>query len=100
MLCNERFHHEIIRIKKHMINMKKTQQIIYNRNIELNLNKSLLVFIFSVFDVILTRSSDFAHFEYNDITKLLHILLMTTILTSQIQKEYSDILRDFVYSFD
>ena len=63
-LRNERFHHEIIRIKKHMISMKKIQQVIYSRNTELNSDKSSLFLIFSALDVILTRSSDFAHSEY------------------------------------
>ena len=97
---NERFHHEIIRIRKHMSTMKKTQQMIYDRETELNANKSSLFFFFFAFDIILIRSNDSAHSEYDDIIKFLHILLMTAILTFNAQKDYFDTLRCFVYFFD
>ncbi len=58
----------------------------------LNTEKSALFRLFSALNIILTRSSDSAHFEYTDLCKQLHHLLLEVILTSIATQSYAIIL--------
>lgn len=86
-------------MRKNMSQMSIIQKDKYCTATELNLNIHLRI-ISSALDIILTRSSDSAHSEYDDIIKLLHILLVSTILTDAISKTYEDQLRSFSFSSD
>ena len=96
---NDRFHHEIMRMKKKMNSMNKIQQTKYFRKIDLNFDSNVFAFftIISVFDFIRTRSNDPIHSKYGGITKFFHVLFMTAILISKAQNEYVNVLRDFFY---
>lgn len=100
IIDNEKFHHEIIRMKKHINKKNKIQKTTYDRKIKLNSKKSFLFSFSFVFNIILIRLNDSIHSKHDDIIKFFHNILMTTILTFQIQKNYFDTIRIFVYFFN
>lgn len=100
MTVTDRFYHDTIKMRNHMSILNKIEAVVYEKEKELNTAKSSLISISSILDILVTRSSDFAHSKYSDITKQLHFLLMNAILISQAQKSYSEQLRKFFYSSD
>ena len=66
----------------------------------MNLKSLFFVFIFFVFDLILSRSEDSVHSEYVDIICHLHILLTKTILINAVVKLYAAKLKQFFFSLN
>lgn len=93
------FHHESMRMWKKMNQMNSSQRDKYCTFTELNSEISLTA-ISSALDIILTRSSDSVHTEYDDIVKLLHMSLINTILIKTFSIEYELQLRAFLFSSD
>jgi len=79
--------------------MNSSQRDKYCTFTELNSEISLTA-ISSALDIILTRSSDSVHTEYDDIVKLLHMSLINTILIKTFSIEYELQLRAFLFSSD
>lgn len=89
IINKDRFHHEIIRIRKKMILISvKTRRVKYNIEINLSIKEPSLIIISSTLNINTSRFNDLIHFEYINITKLLHLLFMNAILTSVAQKKY------------
>ncbi len=97
VIKEDRFHHEVMRMRKNMKQMKISQKNRYCTFTDLNQQMSL-AFISSTLDIILTQSSDSAHSKYENIIKLLHSLLINTIFISVIMIKYEEQLRSFFFS--
>ena len=81
ILENERFHHEIMKLRDKIKNLNvKNARDQYEKKYKLNNEMSSLINIFSTLNIIRTRSSDSAHSKYKNLTKNLHFLLINAIL--------------------
>ncbi len=101
IIFKRKYHHETMQMWKEMTSITvKTRQTKYARNTEMQVEESALIKISSVLNIIRSRSDDSAHSEYNNVIKLLHLFLMSAILTSVAQKIYTTMLRSFSYSSD
>ena len=80
-----------------MNSLIKTRAAAYGREHGLDTEDSPLVSISPALDIIMSCPSDPAHSEYGGISKQLHVLLMSAILTPEAQKGYSDALRGFKF---
>lgn len=78
-----------------MDSLIKTKAAAYRREHGLDTKTPPLVSISPALDIIISRSSDPAHSEYGGIIKQLHLLLMSTVLTPEAQKSYSEELQTF-----
>jgi hypothetical protein len=58
---------------------------------------SPLVDISPALDILLSRPSDPAHSEYQGLARLMHSLLLDTVLTTASGKEYAAVLRSFPF---
>ena len=86
---NERYHYEILRMRKKMSQMKlMKEKNEYVKLHDLNREKSFLFIIFSALNIIVIRLNNFTHLKYDNIVKFMHILLMKVILTDFEIKSY------------
>ena len=96
---NDRFHHQIIQMRKEMNNIKqKIKKEAYDSKWNIDSENPSLTMIFSTLDLILSRSRDSAHSEYFEMTRQLHFLLLDAILTIPASKTYVLKLRHFSFS--
>ena len=85
-------------MRHQMEGLSKTRQFAYSCKQGLNADSPSLMSISPALDIIMSQLSDPAHSEFSGITKQLHMLLMSAILTSKAQKSYSEQLQLFKYS--
>ena len=77
--------------------MSATQAATYRQQYRI-LSETLPLTTFSLaFDLILIRLSNPTYSKYGKLSKLLHTLLIDLILSSQAQKKYANILRNYQY---
>ena len=69
----------------------------YTTKWDLNEIESCLITISFALDVILSRFENFAHNEYSEMIKQLHLLLIEIILITIIDKNYSKMLRQWLF---
>ena len=98
LIFTECYHHETMCMRQKMKRLSKSQQSVYGRKKGLDMNTPSLISISPALDIILSQLSDSAYSEFEEITKQLHMLLMTAILTSKRQKSYAEQLHLFKYS--
>ena len=98
---NKRYHHEILRMRKKMFQMKfMKEKNEYVKFHDLNRKESSLFIIFSALNIIVTRFNNSVHSKYDDIVKFMHILLMKVIFINSEAKLYVEQLHFFSYSSD
>lgn len=97
---NEWYHYQTLALRRNdnlMIKIKKKK---FFQEWKLSMNQSSLVQMTSALDIILTRSTDSAHFKYADMTNQSHHLLLEAVLIIQSCKEYTLQLQKFKFSSD
>ncbi|KAH0021137.1 hypothetical protein KCU78_g6244, partial [Aureobasidium melanogenum] len=92
-----RFHFEALRQREAMGRLNRAAMDKFARDWGLDTTSPVLHKLCPALDLIVTRPADPAHSEYNGISKLLHHLLIETILTKNAAKEYSNVLRSFPF---
>ena len=103
IVANDRFHHEIHRIRR-VMNAQITKIAQKTLSIEYELNssesKSSLKRLSFALDLILSRSSDLAHVEYENMIKQLHAFLLKDILNDKDRHLYITQLQQILSSID
>ena len=77
---NGRFHHEMVRIRQHMNSATENVKKRLAKDNSLTLNPPALQLMTPALDLVISRPSDPAHSEYGGISRLMHTLLLDSIL--------------------
>ncbi len=101
IIANNRFYNQTIK-QHHKMNWLNavTKRKIFATKWDLTTEKSALLRLFSALNVILTKSSDFAHSEYADLCKQLYHLLLEVILTSTAIQSYAIAICKWLFASD
>ena len=99
IIQNDKFHDQIMKQK---IEMNKLRFIakkkIFASRWDLFVEQSISIQLFSIFDIIVIKSNDFAHFEYNDLCKQFHHLFLNVIFTTTITQIYVIAIRHWFFA--
>ena len=99
IIQNDKFHHQIMRQKNEMNKLRSiAKKKIFASRWNLFVEQSTLIQLFSALDIIVTRSSDFAHSEYDDLCKQFHHLLLNVILTTATTQTYAIAIRHWFFA--
>ena len=93
-----RYHHQTMAMRGEMNALKtKVQRERYATKWGFDTEEPCLVKISPALDIILSRPGDPAHSEYNGLTRIMHNVLIDTILTPAAAKSYAAMLRSFPF---
>ena len=96
---HDKFHHQTMKQKNEMnklrfIAKKKTFVLKW----KLFVKQFFLIHLFFVFDIIVVKFNNFAHFKYDDICKQLHYLFLNVIITSTTTQNYVIAIRYWFFA--
>lgn len=96
--ANGRYHHQALAMRAEMKSLRTLKmRSDYSTKWGISQSDPPLVDISPALDIILTRPSDPAHSEFQGITRLMHEMLLSSILSASAAKEYNAVLRRFPF---